>query len=148
MDLQGSRYLAATQQQAWDALNDADVLKACIPGCDKVEATGPGDYAVGMLLKLGPVSARFSGRILLSDVEPLQRYTLNFEGQGGVAGFGKGRAQVTLAPEGEGCTLSYVVDAQVGGKVAQIGRWLLRGASRSLTDKFFARFDAALQARL
>jgi len=148
MDMQGSRHLAATRQQAWDALNDPDILKACIPGCDRVEATGPGEYAMGMALKIGPVSARFAGRITLTDVAPPERYTLNFEGQGGVAGFGKGSAQVSLTPEDEGCTLAYVVNAQVGGKVAQLGQRLVDGASRSLAEKFFERFDTALQERL
>src|SRR3954466_3235 len=118
MEMQGSRHLAVTQQQAWDALNDPEVLKACIPGCDKVEATGENQYAIGMAVKIGPVSARFAGKILLADVLPPHRYTPNFEGQGGAAGFGKGAAQVHLAPpaEGGGCELTYTAQAQVGGK--------------------------------
>ncbi|RYY82191.1 MAG: carbon monoxide dehydrogenase, partial [Comamonadaceae bacterium] len=90
MDMHGSRRLAVTQQQAWDALNDPEVLKACIPGCDKVEATGDNQYAIGMAVKVGPVAARFNGKIQLTDVQPPDSYTLAFEGQGGPAGFGKG----------------------------------------------------------
>ncbi|MDP3412670.1 MAG: carbon monoxide dehydrogenase subunit G, partial [Polaromonas sp.] len=92
MDMQGSRQLAVTQQQAWDALNDPAVLKACIPGCDKVEATGENQYAIAMALKIGPVSAKFTGKISLSEMNPPASYKLSFDGQGGVAGFGKGSA--------------------------------------------------------
>ena len=93
MDMQASRQLAVTQQQAWDALNDPEVLKACIPGCDKVEANGENAYAIGMALKIGPVSAKFKGNITLSDINPPASYKLSFEGQGGPAGFGKGSAE-------------------------------------------------------
>src|SRR4051812_28448560 len=106
MDMQGSRQLGVTQQQAWDALNDPEVLKVCIPGCDRVEATGEGQYAIGMALKIGPVSAKFSGRITLSDIVPPTSYTISFEGQGGPAGHGKGNAQVSLAPTDSGCELA------------------------------------------
>ncbi|MDB5913140.1 MAG: carbon monoxide dehydrogenase, partial [Ramlibacter sp.] len=127
MEMQGNRRLAVTQQQAWEALNDPEVLKTCIPGCDKVEATGPDQYAIGMSVKVGPVSAKFAGKIKLSDVQPPTSYTLGFEWQGGAAGFGKGNAKVHLAPvaEGEGCELTYTAQAQVGGKIAQVGQRLV-----------------------
>ena len=96
MEMQASRALPASQQQAWDALNDPEMLKLCIPGCDKLEATGEGQYTVGMALKIGPVSAKFSGKLALSDIVPPTSYQLAFDGQGGVAGFGKGQAQVRL----------------------------------------------------
>jgi uncharacterized protein len=149
MEMQGSRHLAVTQQQAWDALNDPEVLKACIPGCDKVEATGENQYAIGMAVKIGPVSARFNGKILLSDVQPPTSYTLNFEGQGGPAGFGKGNAKVNLAPsaEGSGCELNYTAQAQVGGKIAQVGQRLVDGVARSMAEDFFKRFDDLMQRR-
>ena len=102
MDMQGSRRLAVSQQQAWDALNDPEVLKVCIPGCDKVEASGENQYTVAMAVKVGPVASRFTGRITLADVLPPNSYTLAFEGQGGAAGFGKGTAKVSLAPPAEG----------------------------------------------
>ena len=149
MDMQGSRHLAVTQQQAWDALNDPEVLKACIPGCDKVEATGENQYAIGMAVKIGPVAARFNGKIQLVDVLPPNSYTLSFEGQGGAAGFGKGTAKVSLAPaaEGAGCELSYTANAQVGGKIAQVGQRLVDGVARSMAEDFFGRFDQEMQRR-
>lgn len=148
MEMHGSRHLAVTQQQAWDALNDPEVLKACIPGCDKVEATGENQYAIGMAVKIGPVAARFNGKILLADVQPPTSYTLNFEGQGGPAGFGKGNAKVNLAPSAEGgCDLSYTAQAQVGGKIAQVGQRLVDGVARSMAEEFFKRFDELMQRR-
>ena len=145
MDMQGSRQLAVTQQQAWDALNDPAVLKACIPGCDKVEATGDNQYAMAMALKIGPVSAKFTGKITLSDINPPASYKLSFDGQGGVAGFGKGSAAVVLTPNDQGCDLSYTVHASVGGKIAQLGQRLIDGAAKSMAEDFFKRFDAEMQ---
>lgn len=149
MEMQGSRRLAVTQQQAWDALNDPEVLKLCIPGCDKVEATGENQYALGMAVKVGPVAARFNGKITLTDVLPPNSYTLVFEGQGGPAGFGKGSAQVLLSPpvEGAGCDLNYKAQAQVGGKIAQVGQRLVDGVARSMAEDFFRRFDEEMQRR-
>ena len=145
MDMQGSRQLAITQQQAWDALNDPAVLKACIPGCDKVEPTGKNQYAIGMALKIGPVSAKFAGKIVLSDIVPPASYTLNFEGQGGAAGFGKGNSAVLLKPNDAGCELSYTVHASVGGKIAQLGQRLIDGVAKSMAEDFFKRFDDAMR---
>ena len=146
MDMQGSRQLAITQQQAWDALNDPAILKACIPGCDKVEASGENQYAIGMALKIGPVSAKFAGKIMLSEIVPPQSYTINFEGQGGAAGFGKGKSAVSLVANDAGCELNYTVHASVGGKVAQLGQRLIDGAAKSMAEDFFKRFDEAMQA--
>jgi carbon monoxide dehydrogenase subunit G len=145
MDMQGSRQLAVTQQQAWDALNDPAVLKACIPGCDKVEATGENQYAIAMALKIGPVSAKFTGKISLTEMNPPASYKLSFDGQGGVAGFGKGSAEVNLTPNEEGCELAYTVHASVGGKVAQLGQRLIDGAAKSMAEDFFKRFDEEMQ---
>jgi uncharacterized protein len=147
MEMQGSRHLAVPQQKAWEALNDPQVLKVCIPGCDKVETTGDNQYAIGMAVKVGPVSARFAGKIQLIDVLPPNSYTLVFEGQGGAAGFGKGSAKVNLAPpaEGAGCELSYTAQAQVGGKIAQVGQRLVDGVARSMAEDFFRRFDQEMQ---
>ncbi len=145
MDMQGSRALAITQQQAWDALNNPEVLKACIPGCDKVEATGENQYAVGVAVKIGPVAAKFSGKITLSDIKPPESYTITFDGQGGAAGFGKGNSQVTLVPNGTGCELSYTVHASVGGKIAQLGQRLIDGVAKSMAEDFFKRFDEEMQ---
>ena len=147
MDMQASRQLAVTQQQAWDALNDPEVLKVCIPGCDKVEATGADTFAIGVALKIGPVSAKFSGKITLSDMNPPSSYTLTFDGQGGAAGFGKGNAKVALTPNEGGCELAYTVHAQVGGKVAQLGQRLVDGAAKGMAEDFFKRFDDEMQRR-
>lgn len=147
MDMQGQRQLFVTQQQAWEALNNPDMLKACIPGCDKFEAHGENMYNVGVAIKIGPVSAKFSGKVTLSDIQPPTSYALQFEAQGGVAGFGKGQSQVTLTPNAEGCELSYTVHSTVGGKLAQLGQRLIDGAAKSLAEDFFRRFDEALQAQ-
>ena len=145
MDMQGSRQLAVTQQQAWDALNNPEVLKTCIPGCDKVEATADNQYAVGMALKIGPVAAKFTGKITLSDINPPNSYNIAFDGQGGVAGHGKGSAAVKLEPNPQGCLMTYVVNAQVGGKIAQMGQRLIDGVAKSMAEDFFKRFDAEME---
>jgi carbon monoxide dehydrogenase subunit G len=145
MDMQGARQLAITQQQAWDALNDPAVLKACIPGCDKIEPSGENQYSIGMALKIGPVSAKFTGKITLSDINPPASYKINFEGQGGPAGFGKGNSAVTLTPNADGCELAYTVHASVGGKIAQLGQRLIDGAAKAMAEDFFKRFDNEMQ---
>ncbi len=147
MDMQGSRQLAITQQQAWDALNDPEVLKACITGCDKVEPTGENQYAIGMAVKIGPVSAKFAGKITLADIVAPESYSINFEGQGGAAGFGKGNSAVKLLPNAGGCELQYTVHASVGGKIAQLGQRLIDGVAKSMAEDFFKKFDEAMQAK-
>ena len=150
MEMLGNRKLGITQQQAWDALNDPETLKKCIPGCDKFELTGDNEYSVGLALKIGPVSAKFNGKVTLSDIQPPESYKLTFEGQGGVAGFAKGSSGVSLKPAAdgaEGCELDYTVQAQVGGKIAQVGQRLIDGAAKSTADDFFKRFEAEMQNR-
>lgn len=147
MDMQGQRQLFVTQQQAWEALNSPDMLKACIPGCDKFELAEAHVYNVGVAIKIGPVSAKFTGKVTLSDIQPPTSYALQFEAQGGVAGFGKGQSQVSLTPNAEGCELNYTVHSTVGGKLAQLGQRLIDGAAKSLAEDFFRRFDEALQAQ-
>ena len=153
MEMQASRTLAVSQQQAWEALNDPEVLKLCIPGCDKVEPTGENQYAVAMALKIGPVSAKFAGKITLSDIVPPESYNIAFDGSGGVAGFGKGNAQVKLvalpadAAGQASCELHYTVHASVGGKIAQLGQRLIDGAAKSMAEDFFKRFDDEMQRR-
>ena len=155
MQMQGQRSLLASQQQAWDALNDPAILKACVPGCDKfepvlvdgaVDAAAP-QYTVGTAIKIGPVSAKFAGKVALSDIQAPSSYRLSFDGSGGAAGFGKGQSAVTLTPQGSGCLLAYTVDAQVGGKIAQLGQRLIDGVAKSMADDFFKRFDLALAQR-
>ena len=153
MEMQATRTLAVSQQQAWDALNDPEVLKLCIPGCDKVEPTGEHQYAVAMAVKIGPVSARFTGKITLADIVPPESYTIAFDGSGGVAGFGKGHARVLLVPlpaDGAGqesCELNYTVQASVGGKIAQLGQRLIDGVAKGMAEDFFKRFDNEMQRR-
>jgi len=145
MEMQGNRLLAITQQQAWDALNDPEVLKTCIAGCDKVERSGENEFTVGVSIKIGPVAAKFSGKIALADMVPPQSYTLSFEGQGGPAGFGKGSAKVQLIAATGGTELSYSVQASVGGKIAQLGQRLIDGVAKSMAEDFFKRFDQEMQ---
>jgi uncharacterized protein len=147
MEMQGSRQLAVTQQQAWDALNDPEVLKTCIAGCDTIDASGDKQYAICTSLKIGPVAAKFKGNIALSEVVAPESYTLSFDGQGGVAGFGKGTANVRLDPNDAGCQLNYVVKAQVGGKIAQLGQRLIDGVAKTMAEDFFKRFDEEMQRR-
>lgn len=149
MEMHASRPLAVSQQQAWEALNDPETLKACLNGCEKFEAADDGGYAVTMAVKVGPVSAKFNGKVTLSEVVAPESYTIAFEGQGGVAGFGKGQAKVSLLPaeDAQQCTLNYEVQAQVGGKIAQLGQRLIDGAARTMAEDFFSRFDALMRER-
>jgi uncharacterized protein len=146
MKMSSARFVPAPQQAVWDALNDPAVLKECVPGCESVDRVSDTEFTVQMTARVGPVSAKFKGRITLSDVNPPTSYTLAFDGQGGVAGFGKGKAAVTLSPAIEagtkGTQLAYDVDAQVGGKLAQIGSRLVDGAAAKMADDFFERFSA------
>ena len=145
MDMQGQRTLTASQQQAWDALNNAEVLKVCIPGCEKFEPAGDNAYAVTTALKIGPVAARFTGKVQLTDIVAPTSYKLNFDAQGGVAGFGKGQSSVELKPLGSGCELHYTVHSSVGGKIAQMGQRLIDGVAKNLAEDFFKRFEVELQ---
>lgn len=148
MKMTGGRLLPVTPQQAWDALNDPAMLKDCIPGCESVTMIEPLHYELVMAAKVGPVSARFKGRLTQSDVVEPESYTIQFDGQGGAAGFGKGTAAVRLAPA-EGCTkLDYDVSAQIGGKLAQIGSRLVDSAARKIADEFFGNFEARLRERV
>lgn len=150
MEMLGNRRLGITQQQAWEALNDPETLKKCIPGCDKFELTGDNQYTVSAAVKVGPVSAKFTGKVSLTEIVPPDGYKLGFEGQGGVAGFAKGSSSVTLKPVADdpsACELDYTVQAQVGGKIAQLGQRLIDGAAKSTADDFFKRFDAEMQRR-
>jgi uncharacterized protein len=143
MEMAGEEIIPATQQQTWDALNDPEILKACVPGCESIEKTGENQYLVLMTARIGPVSAKFKGKLALSDLNPPNSYSIAFEGQGGVAGFGKGGATVQLAPEAGGNTkLIYQVKANVGGKLAQIGSRLVDAAAKKLAVEFFNAFNA------
>ena len=147
MDMTGQRTLKATQQQAWEALNDPEILKECIPGCKKFEATGDNALAVSAGIKIGPVAATFNGNVQLTDIVAPTSYKLNFDAQGGVAGFGKGESAVELKPLPEGCELHYTVHSTVGGKIAQMGQRLIDGVAKNMAEDFFKRFEAALEKR-
>jgi carbon monoxide dehydrogenase subunit G len=147
MELASQQRLPVDQATAWAALNDADILKAAIPGCEAVEKVSDTEYTVAMTAAIGPVKAKFKGRLTLSDVVAPTSYTLQFDGQGGPAGFGKGSAQVELVPEGDETVLKYAVKAQVGGRMAQVGQRLIDGAARKMADDFFVAFGAELARR-
>jgi uncharacterized protein len=141
MQMNGERTLPATQEQTWNALNDPAILKECIPGCESIDRISESEFALAMVAAIGPVKAKFKGKLSLADVNPPQSYNLIFEGQGGMAGFAKGGAQVALIPEGSTTRLTYAVNASVGGKLAQVGSRLVDGAAKKLADQFFARFQ-------
>ncbi|MFT4063446.1 CoxG family protein [Paraburkholderia sp.] len=145
MELTETHTLPVAQQQTWDALNDTEILRACIPGCESIDPDGENAYLVALSAAVGPVKARFKGRMQLTDIDAPNTYTIVFEGQGGAAGFAKGNAQVTLEADGDAATkLSYTANAQVGGKLAQIGSRLVDGAARKIAGEFFRRFGAQL----
>jgi carbon monoxide dehydrogenase subunit G len=137
----GQQVVPLPQADTWKALNDTEVLKGCIPGCEALEVVGDNKYELAIKSKIGPVSARFKGVMTLENVAAPPSYTMVFEGQGGVAGFAKGQAAVALAPEGEGTLLKYTVKATVGGKIAQLGARLIDGVARKLADYLFKCFN-------
>lgn len=144
MNLQGERLIAATPEATWAALNDPEVLKACISGCESLERTSDNEFLAVTALRIGPVNARFKGRLKIENVVPISSYTIAFDGQGGVAGFGKGSADVKLTPEAGATRLAYTAKAQIGGKLAQVGARLIDGAAAKITDDFFSAFEARL----
>jgi carbon monoxide dehydrogenase subunit G len=144
MEMTGEQIIALPQQRVWEGLNDPEVLKACIPGCESIERVSDTEYRVAMTAAVGPVKAKFSGKLLLSEVNPPTSYRLSFEGSGGAAGFGKGSAFVKLSPDGAGTRLGYTVNAQVGGKLAQVGSRLIDGVARKMAEEFFQRFNEKL----
>jgi carbon monoxide dehydrogenase subunit G len=148
MDLTGEYRIPAPRETVWAALNNPDVLKACIPGCEELNKTSDTELVAKVVAKIGPVKAAFGGKVTLSDLDPPNGYTITGEGQGGAAGFAKGGAKVRLeALDGGAATvLHYSADAQIGGKLAQIGSRLVEGTARKLADEFFAAFAAQAAA--
>ena len=147
MELQGERLIPASVDKTWASLNDPEVLKACIAGCESLERTGDDKMVAVVALKVGPVSARFKGNLALTNVVAPTGYTINFDGQGGVAGFGKGSADVALTAQSPQQTLlKYTARATVGGKMAQIGSRLIDATAAKITEDFFKAFEAHLQA--
>lgn len=140
MEMKGAYKIAATRDRVWAALNDAAVLKKCLPGCEKMEKTSDASFAATIKAKIGPVSAKFEGAVTLQDIDPPNGYRIVGEGKGGVAGFAKGGAKVMLTDDAGATVLSYDADAKVGGKLAQIGSRLVAGAARKIADDFFRKF--------
>lgn len=144
MELHGEQLIRAPRQQVWDALNDAQILSKCIPGCEEMNKLSDTETEVRLLAKIGPVRARFSGRMLMSDINIPSGCTLAFEGSGGTAGTAKGQSKVALHSEGETTRLQYSVDAAVGGKLGQIGGRLIDASAKKLADDFFRAFNEQL----
>jgi uncharacterized protein len=145
MELKGERLIPASVDTTWRALNDPAILRDCIAGCESIERTGEDAYEALVAVKVGPVSARFKGKLQMTNIKPPESYTIHFEGQGGVAGHGKGSADVALAAEGVQTRLRYEARAQVGGKMAQVGSRLIDAAAGKLTEDFFSAFEARLK---
>jgi carbon monoxide dehydrogenase subunit G len=144
MKLSDEKKIAAPREVVWAGLNDVDVLKASIPGCDSLEKTSDTGFEAVVRAKVGPVKAKFKGAVELSDLNPPESYRISGEGKGGAAGFAKGGATVTLVEDGDDTILKYDVDADVGGKLAQIGGRLLEGTTKKLAGEFFDNFEAAI----
>jgi len=144
MEMTGEFRIPAPRQRVWEALNDPEILKQSIPGCQTLEKVSDTEFDGKVVASVGPVRATFGGKVTLSDLDPPQRYTISGEGSGGVAGFAKGGAKVNLAEDGGATVLHYEVQAQVGGKLAQVGSRLIDGVARKMANDFFARFAAAV----
>ncbi|WP_422036109.1 SRPBCC family protein [Reyranella sp.] len=146
MEIKGEYKIAASREKVFAALNDQAILQACIPGCESLEMLSPTEMTAKVRLRIGPVSAAFSGKVTLSDIDPPNGYRISGEGQGGVAGFAKGGAVVALTEDGSDTILKYEVDAQVGGKIAQVGARLITGTAKKLADQFFGKFAESVGA--
>ena len=144
MTMNGEVQLAAPREAVWEKLNDPAVLKVCIPGCQSLEKTSDNEMQAVAKVKVGPVSATFKGKVTLSDIDPPNGYRISGEGQGGIAGFAKGGARVALTTADAGTKLSYDVEAQVGGKIAQLGSRMIDGVAKKMADQFFSNFAEAV----
>jgi uncharacterized protein len=144
MDMSGEERIAAKREVVWAALNNPDILRACIPGCQNLEMASPTEMTATVKIKIGPVSATFAGEVTLSDLNPPEGYKISGEGKGGIAGFAKGGAEVHLREDGNDTILSYNVDAQIGGKLAQLGSRLIDSTAKKLAGQFFTNFGNAV----
>ena len=145
MEMTGEYRIAAPREKVWAALNNPEILREAIPGCEELKSLSPTELEAAAKTKIGPVSARFKGKVVLSNLNPPESYTLTGEGTGGAAGFAKGEAQVTLVAEGSETILRYAVKASVGGKLAQLGSRLIDGFARKMADDFFERFQQTVE---
>jgi carbon monoxide dehydrogenase subunit G len=146
MEMTGERRIPAPRQAVWEALNNPEVLKASIPGCESLEKLADDQMKATASVKLGPISAKFTGKVQLSEIDPPNSYRISGEGQGGGAGFAKGGANVGLTDDGADTLLNYAVSAQVGGKLAQLGGRLIDASAKQMADMFFDRFSSQVQA--
>jgi carbon monoxide dehydrogenase subunit G len=144
MTMNGEVQLPAPRELVWQKLNDPETLKVCIPGCESLERLGENEFQAVSVTKIGPVKAKFKGKVRLTDLDPPNGYRISGEGDGGVAGFAKGGATVALSPKDGGTLLTYNVEAQIGGKLAQLGQRLVNGAAKKMADEFFVKFAAAV----
>lgn len=144
MDMSGEERISARREVVWAALNDPEILKQCIPGCQTIEMKSPTELSATVKIRIGPVSASFSGDVILSNLNPPESYTIAGEGKGGIAGFAKGGADVVLVDEGDETLLRYDVKAEIGGKLAQLGSRLIDSTSKKLATQFFADFNATV----
>jgi len=144
MEMTGEFRIPAPRQRVWEGLNDPEILKSSIPGCQTIEKVSDTEFTAKVLAQVGPVKANFAGKVTLSDLDPPQSYTIAGEGNGGVAGFAKGSAKVNLDEDGGATLLHYAVQAHVGGKLAQIGSRLIDSVARRMAENFFTRFVAAV----
>jgi hypothetical protein len=144
MEMTGEQSISLSQQRVWDALNDPAVLKECIAGCESLVKVSDDEFKIVMLAAVGPVRAKFTGKLLLRDLKAPDSYALVFEGSGGGAGFGKGTATIALSPDGSGTRLAYRANASVGGKLAQVGSRLIEGVARKMAEDFFTKFKKLL----
>jgi uncharacterized protein len=144
MTMTGEVELPASRETVWTKLNDPEVLKVCIPGCEQLDKTSESEFSAVATIKVGPVKARWKGKVRLSDLDPPNSYRISGEGEGGVAGFAKGGAKVSLADHNGGTLLTYDVEAQIGGKLAQLGQRLINGAAKKTADDFFQKFATAV----
>jgi uncharacterized protein len=145
MTMSGEVQLPATREAVWEKLNDPVVLKSCVPGCEQLDKTSDTEFQAIASIKIGPVKARWKGKVRLSDLDPPNGYRISGEGEGGVAGFAKGGATVGLTDKDGGTLLTYNVEAQIGGKLAQLGQRLINSAAKKTADDFFANFAKAVQ---
>ena len=145
MQMSDSQRIPASKEKVWAALNDPAILKQCIPGCEALDMSSPAEMTATVVFRVGPVKATFGGKVTLSDLDPPNSYRISGEGSGGVAGFAKGGATVGLTEKDGGTLLKYDVEAQIGGKLAQLGQRLINGSAKKLADEFFANFAKAVQ---
>lgn len=144
MEFIGEHVISAPVEKVWSGLNDPDVLRRSIPGCSELQRTGDNEFTASVVVRVGPVSASFKGKVDLSDLDPPHGYTLSGRGQGGAAGFAKGSARIRLTPEGDGTRLAYVANVEIGGKLASVGGRLVQSVAKKNAEDFFASFSSVL----